>query len=186
MRRFAPLFVVATLMLASGTARAGYLTAGISSEANLSGDLATHFSTQGQGGGLVGIGFRFGQLALEGSLAGSDMFSRSALGDRLDYTAISAGADLKYFVGLTGPLEAYGKFGLHRTWLTSHSDAGLHESGDSWAAGAGLQLGFSLGPIGQAGLVLDFTHRDMDLSEAGRRDLEGGARTLTLGMLVGF
>ncbi len=186
MRRLAPLFIAATLTALAGTANAGYLTAGISSEANLSGDLATHFTTQGQGGGHVGIGMRFGQLALEGSLAGSDMTSRSALGERLDYTSISAGGDLKYFVGLTGPLEAYGKFGLHHTWLTSRSDAGLHESGDSWAAGAGLQLGFSLGPIAQAGLVLDFTHRDMELSEAGRPGLEGSTQTLSLGMVVGF
>ena len=186
MRRSLLLFTAATIIGLGGTARAGYLTAGISSDASLSGDLATHFTTQGQGGGMVGIGMRFGKLALEGSLAGSEMTSRTPLGERLDYTGLSAGADLKYFVGLTGPLEAYGKFGLHRTWLTAHSDAGLHESGDSWAAGAGLQLGFTLGPIGQAGLVLDFTHRDMDLAEAGRPDLSGSTRALTLGMVVGF
>jgi hypothetical protein len=186
------ILLAATWLLAvTGSAHAGgYLGIGVHSEAGLGGDMATHFSSAGHDGGQLVIGTRITRLALEGTLGGTGLTSTTALGGYMDYDALSAGVDGKYFVPLAinGALEAFGKLGLQRTWLRTASidgGGGIDPTGDSWAAGVGLQYSFSLAMVAGGALLVDYTYQDMAL-HGERRALDGNVRTLSLGLQLGF
>jgi hypothetical protein len=190
MRR-AIIFAAAWLLAVTGRAHAGgYLGIGVHSEAGLGGDLASNFSSAGHSGGQLVLGTRIYRLALEGTLGGTGLTSTTALGNYMDYDALSAGVDGKYFVPLTmgGALEAFGKLGLQRTWLRTASldSSNLAQSGDSWAAGIGLQYSFSVAMVAGGAVLLDYTYQDLALQDPGQRSLDGNVRTLSLGLQLGF
>jgi len=189
MRRFASLTAAAlVLATASAASAGGYVALGVGSEAGLSGDLASRFSTTGHNDARLALGSRIGRFAVEVGMYGTALTSTTNLGARLDYSTTSIGVDGKYFVPLAmgGRLEAYGRLGVHKTWITSQQDAPIDYQGRSWAAGAGLQFGFMLGPIGEAAVFVDYTHQDLALSDPTHRDLDGSAQMLQLGPPVGL
>jgi hypothetical protein len=186
MRRLIPLLA---LILTAGTAHAGgYLGLGIHSEAGLGGDMNDNFSSTGHNGGRLTLGTRISRIAIEGTLDGTDISSTNGFGERRDYSLVSAGIGGKYFVPLAagGAFEAFGKFGLQRSWLRGDGDARIDHSGDGWAAGAGLQYSFNVGLVGGAALLVDYTYQKLDMKDSGRADLIGNVRTLSAGFQLGF
>jgi hypothetical protein len=179
MRRLIPLLA---LTLTAGTAHAGgYLGLGIHSEAGLGGDMNDNFSSAGHNGGRLVLGTRISRLAVEGSLDRTGLTSTTAVGGGDDHTATSLGVAGKFFVplGASGAFEAFGKLGMQRTWLVDHE-------GDDWFAGVGLQYSFSLGLVGGAALLVDYTHQEVTLRDPERRPLDGNVRTLSAGLQLGF
>jgi hypothetical protein len=170
------------LVLSAPAAHAGsYIGLGIGSEAPLTGDLGDRFATTDTRHGRLVLGKRFGQLAIEGSLYGTEFTGPSGAGD---FNTLSLGVDLKYHFGLAASFSAYLKGGLHKTWLQSGDDDPRVDSyrGGGHALGAGLQYDFAI-----AALWLDYNRQSIELSSAdGRADMNGGAKLLTLGLSLSF
>jgi hypothetical protein len=179
--------VLALLLAASGgVARAdgGYVGAGLGPGAGLDGNISTAFETDDSMNARLAIGQRLGPVALEASLFGAGMVGKGDFaGPGREYDTVSLGVDLKYLIGLVGPLEAYPKIGLNRTWLTGGRDA-IDYDGWGWDLGAGVQLDFE-----RVAVWLDFTHQRTNLrsdNEVYTRRLDGRLNLLALGMSVYF
>ena len=164
----------------------GYVSAGVGGGAGLDGQLENTFTTDEARSGRFSLGQRIGPVALEVSLLGAEMFGQNAyVGMREQYTALTAGVDLKYYVGLTGPLELYGKAGLNKTWLMEPAGSSHDYDGRGWDLGAGLQFTIDT-PAAMAAIWLDFTHLRTDLRDGESRALDGQMNMLTLGLSLGF
>ena len=178
--------LVAVLAAAGGIAHAdgGYVALGAGPGAGLDGNISTPFRTDDSMNARLSLGQRFDPLAVEASLFGAGLVGRGDFaGQGNEYDTVSLGVDLKYLIGLVGPLEAYPKIGLNRTWLTGGRDA-LDYDGWGWDLGAGLQLSFE-----QIGIFLDFTHQRTRLrsdNNAINRNLDGNLNMLSLGAAVYF
>jgi hypothetical protein len=187
MRHF--LAAIAVIAASAGAAHAGgYVAIGAGGDADLHGDLENHFTTEGASAGRLAIGQRFGPLAVEAVLFGTDLHGASGMtGPGNDYSTMSLGVDLKYHIPLVGGLEAYGRAGLNKTWVVDGFDTtmDLGYSGRGYNLGAGLQYGFRLLPLVEAAIWADYNHQVMTLHEQGRASLEGGADMLTLGVSLG-
>ena len=172
----------AAVLGAGSTANAGgYIGLGFGSDADLGGDLADRFTTEGASGGRFSLGQRTGPIAIEASIFGTDMTDTAGA----SFSTVALGVDLKYFFGLVGPIEGYGRIGLNKTWLTAESEGAAELSGRGYDFGAGLQYSFRLLPLAEAALWLDFTHQTMDLYGDSSR-LTGSAEMLTLGVSIGL
>jgi hypothetical protein len=180
--RLAP--VLALFLSATAYADGGYVSAGAGPGAGLDGDISNSFETSNSMNARLSIGQRFDPLAVEASLFGAGLVGRGEFaGEGREYDTLSLGVDLKYFFGIVGPLEAYPKIGLNRTWLTGGRDA-LDYDGVGWDLGAGLQLSFD-----RIGIWLDFTHQRTNLrsdNEVYTRHLDGRLNMLSLGLAVSF
>jgi hypothetical protein len=183
------LALVCVSLAAPDDARAdGYVGAGMGSDSQLSGDLASHFATsENTNSSRVLLGQRFGALALEASLFGSQLQGISGLTGNEDYSTLSLGVDVKYHLGLIGGLEGYGKIGLNKTWLTgSDSSEDLNYSGRGEALGVGLQYSFNLA-VTQIGLWADYTLQNTDLRDDERQQaLDGEIGMFNLGVSIGL
>ncbi len=183
--------VVALPLLAtfSSAHAGGYVGIGIGAQSNLEGDIATHFDTDAQSDtSRLMLGQRFGALAFEASVFGTQLRGKSAFTGKSDFATVSLGVDLKYYVGLLGGLEAYGKIGLNKTWLTGPATEGMDYQGRGQEYGAGLQYTINL-PLTQVGLWLDYSVQNTELREAqpkGGASLDGEIRMMNLGVSVGF
>jgi hypothetical protein len=164
----------------------GYISGGLGGGADLGGELDAFFTTEEQGSMRLSLGQRVGPVALEASLMHAGLVGqRSYVGMDADYAALSGGIDLKFFVGLAGPLELYGKGGLDRTWLMAPSGSPHDHDGSGWDLGAGLQFTIDT-PAAMFAVWLDFTHLRTTLRNPGSRDLDGRLNTLSLGVSLGF
>lgn len=166
----------------------GYIGAGIGAGGELSGDISDHFTTtEDSSSSRILVGERFGALAVEGSLFGSQLQGASGFSGEGDYTTISLGVDLKYYIGLVGGLEGYGKIGLNKTWLTGpDATEDWSYSGRGQELGVGLQYSFNL-PLTQVGLWVDYTAQQTDLRDSEQAQvLDGSIRMLNLGVSLGF
>jgi hypothetical protein len=183
--------LIAALALIAGSAGAahagGYVAIGAGGDADLNGDLANHFTTEGTSSGRLAVGQRFGPVALEAVLFGTDLQGASAMTGQGDYSTMSLGVDLKYYIPLAGNLEAYARGGLNKTWVVEGFDNAmdLGYSGRGWNLGAGLQYSFRLLPLLDAAIWADYNHQVMELHQEGRRSLAGGADMLTIGVSLG-
>lgn len=183
-----PLVVGSLLLAGAGEAQAdGYVGVGIGSGSELSGDISDHFTTnEGTGSSRLLVGERFGALAVEGSIFGTQLQGASGLMGEGDFSTISLGLDLKYHLGLVGGLEAYGKIGLNKTWLSGPAAAGEQDyQGRGQALGVGLQYSFNL-PLAEVGLWLDYTAQQTDLRDGESVALDGGLEMVNLGVSLGF
>ena len=171
-----------------GDARAdGYIGAGMGSASELEGDIASNFTTDEQASNSrIVVGERFGSLAVEGSLFGTQLHGGSAFTGEGEFTTISLGVDLKYYVGLVGGLEAYGKIGLNRTWLSGPAaQEDWNYQGHGEALGVGLQYSFHL-PLTEVGLWLDYTAQKTELRDGDNQPLDGRLGMANLGLSLGF
>jgi hypothetical protein len=163
-------------LAASSTAHAGYLTLGIGDGASLHGDLSRDYDqSEDSTSGRVGVGQRFGPLALEAAVSGSDVG---------DTRALSLSLDIKVYGDLGGGLEIYGRAGIGRAWLDYPFAEGGYE-GRNKQLGGGLQLAFDA-PIGYLGVYLDLSRQYLDLAGADRRRLTGELDVVQLGVSVGL
>ena len=172
---------------ASSAEANGYVGVGIGSDTRLGGDLDRHFSTDDDSSSRrILIGQRFGFLALEASLFGSELTGDSALVGNDDYSTISLGVDLKFHMGLIAGLEAYGKLGLNRTWLSGPAAREDWDySGRGNALGVGLQYTFDL-PLAAISLWADYTVQRTELRDGERQPLDGELAMTNLGISLGF
>ena len=174
---------------ASGSAHAdGYIGAGLGSDSGLNGEISNHFVTgEEAGSSRIFIGQRFGSLGLEANLFGTELTGASDLVGRQGYSTLSLGVDLRYFIGLAGPLEAFVKAGLNKTWLDAPSNRpGFDFSGRGHEFGAGLQLTLGL-PMTDLGIWLDYTRHTTKLRDRDRIDsLDGRVDMMTIGASLTF
>jgi len=183
--------VLGSLLLFSGAGEAqadGYIGAGIGSGGDLSGDLSEHFTTdEDSSSSRIIVGERFGALAVEGSLFGSQLRGASGFSGEGDFTTISLGVDLKYYIGLVGGLEGYGKIGLNKTWLSGPAEMeDWSYQGRGQEIGVGLQYNINL-PLTQVGLWLDYTAQNTELRDSGESQaLDGSLEMLNVGVSLGF
>src|SRR5690606_15763370 len=160
----------------------GYISAGMGGGAGLDGELGTFFTTEDSGSARLSLGQRIGPVALEASLFGAGLVGQRAyVGMDAEYDTLTAGVDLKYYIGLTGPLEIYGKAGLNKTWLMEPDGVQHDYDGRGWDLGGGVQFTIDT-PMAMAAVWLDFTHLRTELREEGRRRLDGRMNMLTLGV----
>jgi len=160
----------------------GYLSVGIGEGADLQGDLAAEFDTNGDASnGRIGIGQRTGPVAIEASLFGTDM-----VGVDGDYSTVSLGVDVKLFHTLAGSFEVYGKGGLNKTWLVARDDQGNGMSGRGKQLGLGVQYRFTTGLIGEAALWLEGSRTYVDLSDDAGARLGGQIDMLDIGVSFGL
>lgn len=184
----ASIAALTTGLLFAGSSHAdGYVGAGIGSDSSISGELGSHFQTNDKASSSrVIIGQRFGALALEASLFGSQLHGTSAMVGSDDYATISLGVDLKYHLGLIGGLEAYGKLGLNKTWLSGPAKTeGAGYEGRGKALGLGLQYTFDL-PLASVSLWADYTVQRTKLRDGERQNLDGELAMANFGVSLGF
>lgn len=171
------------LLAATSAANAGsYVSLGVGSDAALSGDLASNMDPEGFSVGRLAAGYRMGPVALEAGITGTGLREMS---DSSGVSAVSLGVDLKYYLGLLGPIEGYFRGGLSKTWLGG-MEPGVQYVGRSIALGGGVQYTFDPLPIGEAAIWLDFTHQSLEVSDGSSRTLGGAADLMTAGLSLGF
>jgi hypothetical protein len=165
----------------------GYVGLGVGSDSEISGELSNHFDTNEETtNSRIVLGQRFGALALEASLFGSELQGTGGMAGTEDYATISLGVDLKYHVGLFGSFEGYGKIGLNKTWLSGGSDDSLGYEGRGEALGLGVQYSFNVA-VTQVGLWADYTVQHTELRDADRPEqLDGELGMFNLGISVGL
>ena len=173
MTRLSLLTVALVTFASAGTAAAdSYVSLGFGDAS------ASDLGAEGLEGDSIRLGFgqRFGKLALEASLAGTDFDSN---GESI-YGTTTAAVDLKYHLTLGGPFELYGKGGLNKTWDSED------QSGRGLALGLGLQWNLRL-PVTSAAIWLDYTHVSTELrNESGAVTREGSLGLAMLGASIGF
>ena len=177
--------VLVALLVAGGTAFAdgGYVSAGAGPGAGLDGKISSAFVTDDSMNARLSLGQRIDGFAFEASLFGAGLIGRGDFaGSGTEYDTLSLGVDLKYYIGIVGPLEIYPKIGVNRTWLNGGRDTVNDYDGIGWDLGAGLQFSFD-----RIGIWLDFTHQRTNLRDGDMvRQLDGRLNMLALGLSVSF
>lgn len=165
----------------------GYVGIGVGSDSSISGELSNHFGTsEDTTSSRVVLGQRYGALALEASLFGSQLQGIGGMAGTDDYSTISLGVDLKYHLGIVGGLEGYGKIGLNKTWLSGPENTeSLSYEGRGEAMGLGLQYSFNVA-VTRVSLWLDYTLQRTELRDDDRIALDGELGMANLGLSVGF
>ncbi len=172
-------FVIVVLF--GGDAHAGpYMSLGFGSE-RLGGELQDRFDSRGANSGQLAFGYRIGPIAGEAGVMGSMLDSVTV--EAGDASIISVGADVRYFLRISGPLEVFARGGMQRTWLLDHGDPLVDGgSGQGYRAGGGLQVSLPLPPVGALALWGEFTHQDIGLSGS----LDGTTQMFLVGLAVGL
>jgi hypothetical protein len=163
--------------LTSAAAAGSYLSLGIGNRASIGGEPSAAVQSEEGRSGRVAIGQRFGPLAIEAAVFGSEL-GTSPTGP--DASLVSASAEVKYHVTLSGGLELYVKGGLDHGWLGVDGQ-GVVDEGQGTTVGGGLQYRVEPGLLGNAAIWLDYTHQEIELA--------GGTTTLgmaNLGVSVGL
>ena len=158
-----------------------YVLAGIGKVPDVGGDFDKLFGGEDRSSAKLGVGYRFGKIAIEGSVFGANLTNRNA--QPIEYGTTSMGAEVKYFIPITGNLEGAVHGGLHKTWFGTERGASTHD-GTGTLLGLGLQYGFRL-PIGSAAVWLDYTRQGMKL-QSQSYDISGSVGTMMLGLSIGI
>lgn len=173
------LLVMAVLMMSSTAASAGgYLGLGIGPEANVNGTDG-HFDGDGRSYRLLG-GIRFSRLSFEASLTGQDVLMMDNGGG--EYASKQLALAGKYSLPLGSHFEAFGKVGVHRTWLSGGSVYDV--SGGGWLLGGGFEYRLNALITG-ASLFVDYTHHAATL-DGDVYSFEAGVGMWMLGFTIGI
>jgi hypothetical protein len=177
------LVALVALVASVSTAHADrYVSLGIG-KSDLGGGLSDSFDDTGAGAYRLSVGQSFGNWALEARLFGSDFVNAGASPiDGDTQRTISLGVGLRYSFWHAGPLSAYGKGGLTKTWLSAD---GFDHEGTGFDLGLGVDLGISL-PFAQFSVFAEVGHQQTELRALGDRDLDGSIRTAMAGVSLGF
>lgn len=174
--------LLVTLLGAAPAFAGGYFSLGVGDDATLHGDLAQQFDTDSDTQhARLAIGQRTGPIAIEAS-----MFGTGLRGVNGDYRTVSLGVDIKYFYGLGGNFELFGKGGLNKTWLQGTDDQGGDASGRGKLLGVGVQYRFTTGLVGEAAVWLDLSRQFVELSGAQTATLDGEIDMMNIGLSVGL
>ena len=172
----------------------GYVSLGFGSSADVGGELASHFTAEGESSARLAIGHRFPALpiAIEVAYFSTAMQSQSGF-TRNDgsYDGKSLGVEVKYHFGLFGPIDGYVRGGLNKTWLGIRGDNpnNLDYSGRGLTLGVGAEYSFGVLPGIDGGVFIDFgrqmtTMHDPARTNAERRSLDGTIDALMIGVSV--
>lgn len=142
--------VAALLTATSGIASAGtYLGLGIGPAPAMS-DERLDVTPDGRTVRAV-VGFRFGQFAVEGDIAGYGL--RSAGVEKYDVRQVAVLG--KYSLPIQDHFEAFGMLGLQHTSLSTSLGSNYDQSGNGFLLGAGIEYRLTLGGIG-ASVFVDY------------------------------
>jgi Outer membrane protein beta-barrel domain len=179
---------VVTLAALTGSASAGtYLGLGIGTSPAVSEQ--TDRLESGSRSGKLLLGTRFGNVAVEGSLGGFDMLIADQAGTLKTfgstYQAAIAG---KLSVPLGNNFEAFGRAGIHHTWIDTDVDANA-VSGNGLLLGAGIEYRLNL-IVGQGSIFMDYQYSRATLEGTdkfvGNKAFDSSYRMWTLGLTVGL
>lgn len=177
------LALAATLLAAStGVASAGsYLGIGIGTAPTTHSDDTT-LGNDGRSGRLI-LGQSFSRLAIEGSYQGFTVADMAGL----TYDTRQLGVAAKLNFPLQDRFEAYGRFGLQRTWVSANQDRGDSASGDGYLVGGGIEYKVNLG-IGGGSLWMDYSYNKAGLvhDDAMSTKSDLTSRMWMLGVSVGI
>jgi hypothetical protein len=172
---------VILLAASSGVASAGgYLGLGVGTgpaASSSGGDL----ESDGRSGRLL-FGFKTGKLAVEGAVSGWDMQFmtgrlQTPIGGTVDAWQASVAAKLS--LPLSDGFEAFGRLGVHRTWL-NRDDAYVEVAGNGYLLGAGIEYRFGI-----ASVWMDYQYSAADV-EGQLGEFDFSARMWTLGLSIGI
>lgn len=164
---------------APGAASAGiYLGLGIGAQPTVN-DAMQDIGAPSSGSRTGVVGLRFANLSLEGAFGGFDMATQRG-GDRTLYQASAA---LRLSLPVAGPIEAFVRGGLERTWLGMGDDR-YDLRGDGFLAGVGVALRLNLA-LASVSVLVDYTiHRASLDSQMNQVDLT--SRAVGVGLQVGL
>jgi Outer membrane protein beta-barrel domain len=165
------------LPFAAPAAAGPYVGVGIGTAPTL-GDGMPGFAPTSRSGRLE-LGTRFSAVAVEGGVGGFQLVGARAS----QYDAVSVNGGAKIFFNLQGPLDAFVRGGLQRTWLSTDS-AMADYTGDGFYLGGGVELRLAL-PLGSTAIWMDYTHHQATLHSE-TRPLESTAGMWTVGLSVGL
>ncbi len=163
----------------------------------ITGDLAKHFTSEGQVGGRIYLGQRIGDWAIDGVFFGADL-APHARPDDGTHSTLALGVDVRRFVSLLPGVQAYVRGGVDYTWLARCHGDGLPVgySGSGYHYGAGLEVAWRWrlprrpGSKRRVDLVwsawLDAGRQKLSIGKPGAKTLSGQIDQITLGMGVGF
>lgn len=189
MKQLSAILVMGFVAVAAPTSASagGYIGLGVGANAKLHGDFSDHFTTTDTTAARITIGKRTGPLAIEGSFFGTQLNSVTARIAGAETSVVSAQVGLKYHFTLQSRLEAYIGGGLNKTWISDEDSDFMDEgfSGNGYSASVGLQYNLEA-VLTRASIWLDYTHAQSTLTHASRAELDGGTRTLSIGLNLGF
>jgi outer membrane protein with beta-barrel domain len=177
------LLAVTLLASAAGTASAGtYLGLGIGTAPAISDD-SNRLASDSRSGRLL-IGSRFGNVAIEGAIGGfSATLDDLKLGD-----VYQASGALKLSVPLGNDFEAFGRAGLHHTWVSSDRTNTDGLSGNGFLVSAGFEYRLNA-ILSQASIFVDYSFNKLKLANdnfQNARAFDGNYRMWTVGLTVGL
>ena len=180
-RRMKAALALGLVMLASSPAAAGwYVGLGVGPDANVHG--TDEVKSGGRSARLLG-GMRFSRLAIEGSISGQSLhFDDNIFGD---FSAKEAAIAAKYSIPLGSNFEAFGKAGLHRTWLTHELDATYDAAGNGLLVGAGFEYRITAA-IASGSVWVDYTHYAAQLEGDVYQAYGDGVGMWMIGFTVGI
>ena len=126
------------------------------------------------------LGFRFGNFAVEGAVGGFDSLRM----DGVPYDAYQASASGKVNITLGNNFEAFGRLGVHRTWLNPEGKPQNNAVGNGWLAGGGFEYRVNLG-VSQGSIWVDYQRTEATLA-VGNGTFELTTGMWTLGLSVGI
>jgi hypothetical protein len=173
------------LLVTSVAHAGGYVSAGVGGSAALRGELSSAFDSSEHESARIAVGQRIGPLGLEAAYWSAGLTGVGGFAAGEDWTTRTLGIDLKYFVSVIGPLAAYPKLGLNRTWLDGPEFGVSDHRGGGVALGAGLEYRFVDLPLANAAVWGDYTHHRATLSD-GAGEVSGSMGLASLGLSVGF
>ncbi|HEY0193080.1 MAG TPA: outer membrane beta-barrel protein [Kofleriaceae bacterium] len=171
--------VAAALMSFSATASAGtYLGMALGTDPSTNDGFAS--VAQPYGRSLRGLlGFRFGNVALEGALNGFSVTTQ-----RDDQTAYQGSVGLKLSLPIGSGLEGFLRGGLERTWL-SLDDRKRDFTGDGFLFGGGFEFRLSA-ILADASIFVDYTFHKTTLENDARQSIDATSGMWGLGVTVGL
>jgi hypothetical protein len=179
-------FLAVSLVAAtSAPALAGsYLGLGIGTSPTIS-EQTDRLDGNGRSGKVL-LGMRFGQLSLEGGIGAWDVVRTNDRGITQPFAeSYQLSGALKLSLPLGNNFEAFGRAGLHHTWLRAASGMDRdHVSGDGYLIGAGFEYRLNL-VVGQGSLFIDYQVNKAKL-EGERFMFDGNTRMWTAGLTVGL
>ena len=175
--------LAASLVAASGgvASAGGYLGIGIGTAPTAHSN-DTMLGNDGRSGRLL-LGQRFGNLGIEGSFTG---YTLADMGGNT-YDTRQLGIAGKLNLPLQDHFEAYGRIGMHRTWVSGNQDGTDSASGDGYLIGGGIEYRINLG-VGGGSLWMDYSYNQASLvsdSVAATRS-ELSSRMWMLGVSIGI
>lgn len=157
-----------------------YVGLGIGPSLGFSGDHEQASQYEGDGRHLKVIGgMRWGQFSAEASIGGFGLFYPHN-GETDGYQATASG---KFNYPLTNGFEAFGRAGLHRTWINGMVE---ERYGNGWLIGAGFEYRVKL-PVASGSIFVDYQiQRTAVTSDIQVPEYNLTSRMWTLGVIVGL